>query len=242
MAIKVKGKARERLAKLRRSESENIDFRVSASADGTTVDVHLYDVIGWPFIEAQDLLYQIPKNAKAINVYINSPGGDVFEGMAIYNFLIGHKADVNISVDALAASSGSLVAMAGDRIEMKPASFMMIHNPYSMMVGDAEEMRKEADLLDKISNVFAEAYGAISGKSTDEFLEMMKEETWFTPQEAIDAGLAHEIAGQTEPGADNGGQAALIPSAMFDLISVYENVPQALRQGSAGRSPRGSVD
>jgi ATP-dependent protease ClpP protease subunit/phage major head subunit gpT-like protein len=228
MSLKVKGKASDRLARLRRSESENIEFRVAPGSDNS-VDVYIYDVIGWPFIEAQDLLYVVPKNAKTINVHINSPGGDVFEGMAIYNFLIGHKADVNITVDSLAASSGSLVAMAGDRITMKPASFLMIHNPYSMMSGDAQEMRKEADLLDKISNVFAEAYSTVSGTSVDEFLAMMQAETWFTPQEAKDAGLAHSIDGQDSPATGTGGQ-----SAMFDL-SVFENVPQALRQGSTGK-------
>jgi ATP-dependent protease ClpP protease subunit/phage major head subunit gpT-like protein len=240
MRIKVKGQPAERIARLRRSESENIEFRVAAGTDNT-VDVYLYDVIGWPFIEAQDLLYRVPKNAASIHVHINSPGGDVFEGMAIYNYLVSHQAPVRISVDALAASSGSLVAMAGEQIEMKPASFLMIHNPYTLMQGGAEELRKEADLLDKISNVFADSYNEVAGKTRNEVLELMKAETWFTAQEAVDAGFAHAISGRGEQGGGDSGKAAMIPPAMFDL-SVFENVPQALRQGSSGTPRQAGAD
>ncbi len=148
---------RRRQAKLRLAEGENnTNFRVAAA--GNTVDVYLYDVIGWPYIEAADLLYQIPRGASKINVHLNTPGGDVCEGMAIYNMLVDHKAEIVVIVDGLAASSGSLIAMAGDTIQMAKASFFMIHNPWSMLSGDAAELRKEATLLDQISDVFAEAY------------------------------------------------------------------------------------
>ncbi len=219
--IKVKGKAPKKLARLRKSQSEHIDFRIQA-AENKPVQVYLYDVIGWPFIEAQDLLYQVPSGAKEIDVHLNTPGGDVFEGMAIYNYFRDHQAKINMKIDSLAASSGSLVAMSGDSISMAAASFLMIHNPWSMMIGDGDELRKEADLLDKISNIFADTYSSQSGKSRQEMLAAMKEETWYTPDEAIAAGLASEIS---EPGGDSGGDQG---GAVLFNLAVFQNTPQAL--------------
>lgn len=219
---KKENKDGRRLAKLRnKSASGETNFRVAAVDNG--VDVYIYDVIGWPYIEAQDLLYRIPSGAKKINVHINSPGGDVFEGMAIYNMLVNHKADVDVSIDGVAASSASLIAMAGDVIRMSKASFLMIHNPWTVMSGDAEELRKEADLLDKISDVFAQAYCARSGQGKDDILAMMKEETWFEPSEAVESGFAHEITGEVDD---------IDVSASFDL-SVFNNTPELIRQGSS---------
>ncbi|WP_320043191.1 ClpP-like prohead protease/major capsid protein fusion protein [uncultured Desulfobacter sp.] len=219
---KDKAQQEKRLAKLRTAQlGQTADIRVAASGD--TVDVHLFDVIGWPFIEAQDLLYRIPKGAATINVYLNTPGGDVFEGMAIYNMLCDHKATVNVIVTGLAASSGSLIAMAGDTIKMSKASFMMIHNPWSMMSGDADDFRKEADLLDQIGDVFATAYAEKTGIGKSQVRDLMKEETWYTPEEAVAAGFANDITGEV-PAED--------PSARFDL-SVFNHTPSSIRQGSA---------
>ena len=223
---KVKGKD-TRFASIRPVEAgEKINFRV-AQAGNNAVDVYLYDVIGWPYIEAQDLLYQVPGGADTINVHLNTPGGDVFEGMAIYNLLSSHQANINIIVDSLAASSGSLIAMAGNTITMRPASFLMIHNGWSRIAGDADELRAEADLLDKICGVFADAYAQRSGKDRQEILDMMAAETWFTPDEAVAAGFADAIdAGNN--------QSASTPKACFDL-SVFANAPEALRAASAGK-------
>ena len=218
----------EHLARLRPAgKSDAPDFRIEARDNA--VDVYIYDVIGWPFIEAQDLLYQIPRGAEQINVHINSPGGDVFEGMAIYNLLTDHQADVHVHVDALAASSASLIAMAGDTVTMAKASFLMIHNPWVMMSGDADELRKEADLLDKIGTVFAAAYADKCGKDADAILALMKAETWFTAEESREFGLADTTA---EPMGDDSDDAV---TALFDL-SVFENTPQSIRQGSALRT------
>ncbi|MCK5312916.1 MAG: Clp protease ClpP [Desulfobacteraceae bacterium] len=222
LAAKKQNKEQGRLlAKLRSSSaSKEKNFRV-AKREGSAneVDVYIYDVIGWPYIEASDLLYQIPKNSKTINVHINSPGGDVFEGMTIYNMLSDHKADVIVTVDGLAASSASLIAMAGDKTIMSKASFMMIHNPWSMMAGDADELRSEADLLDQISGVFAAAYKEKSGKSEKEILQMMKDETWFSPDEGVKAGFADEINGEVKE---------VNVKAGFDL-SIFNNAPDCLR-------------
>ena len=219
---KYKAEQKKRLAKMRGAEfGKETGIRVAASGD--TVDIYIFDVIGYPFITSQDILYRIPKGASVINVYLNTPGGDVFEGMAIYNMLCDHKATVNVIVTGVAASSGSLIAMAGDTIKMAKASFMMIHNPWSFMSGDADELRKEADVLDKISDVFATAYADKTGLGKKQLLTLMKEETWYAPEEAIAAGFANEITGEVAEGDK---------SARFDL-SVFNHVPQAIRQGAA---------
>ena len=218
--MKIKGE-NKRFAKLRPAEKgQDVNFRVAA-ANEQEANVYLYDVIGFPFIEAQDLLYQVPQNTKKINVYINSPGGDVFEGMAIFNFFKSHQAEVSVRVDALAASSASLIAVSGDSIDMADASFMMIHNPWSMMAGDAEELRKEAELLDKISNVFADAYVAKSGKDKNEILKLMQAETWFTPQEATNYGLIDTVSGTSVNASLD----------RFDM-SIFENAPETVRNAA----------
>jgi ATP-dependent protease ClpP protease subunit len=217
----------EALAKMRKDPNAPKDFKVQAreqagNGDADRVDVYLYDVIGWPFIEAQDLVNAVPAGAASIGLHINSPGGDVFEGMAIYNFFTSHQAEVQVSVDGVAASSASLVAMSGSRVEMAPASLFMIHQPWAIMLGDAEELRKEADLLDKISGIFAQEYARRTGKSESELLQLMRDETWFTPQEALDAGFADQVTG--------GGQAGA--RARFDL-SMFANHPQYQQFGRA---------
>jgi hypothetical protein len=146
--------------------------------------------------------------------------------------LCDHKATVNVIVTGLAASSGSLIAMAGDTIKMSKASFMMIHNPWSMMSGDADDFRKEADLLDQISDVFATAYAEKTGLEKSQLRDLMKEETWYTPEEAVSAGFANEITGEMP--ADD-------PSARFDL-SVFNNTPTSIRQGAAQPKKENKMD
>ena len=225
---RVKGDSK-RFAKVRQAkEGDVIDLRVALSASGETVDVYIYDVIGWPFVIAADLLYQIPPNAKTINVHLNTPGGDIFEGIAIYNMLSAHPGEVKVYVDGLAASAGSLIAMAGNTITMRPATFLMIHNGWSSIAGDADDLRKEADLLDKINLQFADVYAGKSGKKRDEILAMMDAETWFTADEAISARFADAIASPEKSLPDTA------PKARFDL-SVFANAPEALRAACAGQ-------
>jgi len=194
-------------------------------------------VIGWPFIEAQDVVEAVPAGAKQINLHINSPGGDVFEGMAIYNFFAQSQATIQVSVDGLAASSASLVAMAGSSIQMAPASFVMIHQPWTIMLGDADELRKEADLLDKISSIFAQAYARRTGKTEKDLLELMRAETWLTPQEALDSGFADSIA----QGGDAGTQ-ALFNLSVFNNSPYYQQFGRAAGPRPAGQTPRFAED
>ena len=142
----------------------------------------------------RDALKQLG-DIKQLNLYINSPGGDVFQGIAIYNMLKRNKAKVNIYVDGVAASIASVIAMAGDTIFMPSNSMLMIHNPYTMAIGNANELRKAADDMDQITKASKQSYLDKAGdKLTDAKLqEIMDNETWLTAQEAVDYGLADEV-------------------------------------------------
>ncbi len=134
-------------------------------------------------------------DVKEINLHINSPGGSVFEGIAIYNMLKQNKAKVNIYIDALAASIASVIAMSGDAIFMPSNSMMMIHNPYTIAVGNANELRKAADDLDQITKASIASYLAKAGDKLDKdtLKELMDNETWLTADEAVSYGLADEV-------------------------------------------------
>ena len=142
-------------------------------------------------------------DVKNINLHINSPGGSVFEGIAIYNMLKQNPAHVNVYVDGLAASIASVIAMSGDAIFMPSNAMMMIHNPWTMAVGNAEELRKQADGLDQITKSSVQTYLAKAGDKLDEdkLKELMDNETWLTSQEAVDYGLADEVLSANQAAA-----------------------------------------
>lgn len=132
---------------------------------------------------------------KELNLHINSPGGSVFQGIAIYNMLKESKAKVNVYVDGVAASIASVIAMAGDSIFMPSNSMMMIHNPYTYAVGNANELRKTADFLDKLTDASKQAYLDKAGNklTSDKIQQIMDDETWLSAQETVDLGLADEV-------------------------------------------------
>lgn len=169
-------------------------YRMEGDDDKSTI--YIYDAIGFFGIEAERLVKDIDNlQASEITLRINSPGGDVFDGTAIYNALKRHPAKVHTKIDGLAASMASLIALAGDDIEMSEGSFYMIHKPWSMVIGDANDFRAEAELLDKIESTAFDIYAARSTMKPDELREAINAETWFTPQEALDAGFADTISG-----------------------------------------------
>lgn len=151
-----------------------------------------------------------------LNVYINSPGGDVFAGQAIRSMLIRHKANVNVYIDGLAASIASVIATAGV-VTMPKNTMMMIHNPWTIAVGNAEDFRKMADDLDKITESLIAAYLEKTGDKLEreKLQEMMEAETWLTAEEAVKYGLADvlEEAVQVAACADSG------------FLSKYKNTP-----------------
>lgn len=132
-----------------------------------------------------------------IDVYINSPGGSVFSGVAIYSALKRHPAAINVQIDGLAASIASVIAQAGDLISIADAGMMMIHSPWSVVMGNSDEMRKQASVLDKVEDAMIGAY-ARAGIDDKKLRQMLKDETWLSASDAVELGLADEIVQVTD--------------------------------------------
>ena len=177
-------------------------------------------------------------NVMQINIYINSYGGSVFEGTAIYNQLKRHPAHKTVYVDGFACSIASVIAMAGDEVVMPRNTLMMIHNMWMGAVGNAAELRKAADDLDTINAAGRQAYLAKAGDRLDEaaLTAMMDAETWLTAEQCIQYGLADRYA---EADADMSGAAAVLQKANLTLeqrIGIQKSLAAQLRQlTQAGR-------
>lgn len=181
-------------------------YRISNAADSDdATDVYIYDSIGgWWGTSAVDFVQKLLAiDTKQINVHINSPGGDVFEGIAIFQALRNHPARIVTYVDSLAASAASFIAMAGDRRVVAPYGSVMIHDAWGLAIGNAADMAKMAEELDQVSNNIASIYAGRAGGDVAEWREAMLAETWYSAQEALDAGLVHEVQEDAEKGADD---------------------------------------
>jgi ATP-dependent protease ClpP protease subunit len=168
----------------------------------STTEVYIYDVIGDFGVTADQFVQELNKiKTGTITLRINTPGGQVFDGSTIYHALKDHPAKVNVIIDGVAASAGSFIAMAGDTIQMQTSAMLMIHEGHTGQFGSADDLRKTADLLDKISENIADIYAKRS-KSKDKgyFRTKMKDETWYNAEEALNEGLVDEVLGSdSEP-------------------------------------------
>lgn len=168
----------------------------------TVAEVHIYDEIGYWGTSAKDFAQQLAElDVDRIQLRINSPGGNAWDGVAIMNTLRRHRARVEVTVDGIAASAASLIAMAGDHIVMNRSSQMMIHDTSGMAWGNAATMRETADLLDKLSDSYADAYAKRAGGTRGAWRDVMRAETWYTAEEAVLAGLADEWDGSADSAA-----------------------------------------
>jgi ATP-dependent protease ClpP protease subunit len=178
------------LAKLRSGRTDW--YRIEAKADAATV--WLFDEIGYFGVTAQDFVAELVQlDAKRITLHINSPGGDVFDGVAIHSSLRQHPAAVDVVVDGLAASAASFIAMAGDTITMARNAMLMIHDGLCVTIGNAADHAKTVDLLDKASDNMADIYAQRAGGTVPEWRARMREETWYTATEAQQAGLCDVV-------------------------------------------------
>jgi len=172
-------------------------FDIQNNAKSDTADVYIYSEIGSFDVNAKSFIDELKTiKDKNIDVHINSLGGSVFDGLAIYNALKNHSKKVTTKVEGIAASIASVVAMAGDKIEMAENSLFMIHNPFAMSGGDANELRKTASILDKIRNEIASIYASKSKHDSEHYISLMDVETWFNSDETLELGL---INGITQP-------------------------------------------
>src|SRR5690625_505447 len=157
-------------------------------------DKYIYDMFGIEATCPDDVNSKIEEaNGEGLVVVINSGGGSVYDGAEIYTALKNYKGHVETQVVGIAASSASVIAMSGDIIKMSPVSEMMIHNTSMHNFGDYHSMDKASEVLKSTNKIIANAYRLKTGKSEGELLKLMDKETWFTPQEALDAGFIDEI-------------------------------------------------
>lgn len=187
-----------------------LNFAPIPEGDGSTAVLRLYDPIDsyggdWG-VSAKEIaasLGALPDEVDEIRLHINSPGGEVFEAVAILNQLRQHRARVVAIVDGIAASAASFLAAGADETIMAPNSTLMVHDAWGMCVGNAADMRDLGDLLDKLSDNIASIYAAKAGGSIEDWRAVMLAETWLTADEAVAAGLADSIDGPPEIEAAN---------------------------------------
>ncbi len=183
-------------------------------ADATSIDI--FDEIGFWGVSASEVRQSLMKASGDVTVRINSPGGDVFEGIGILNLLVQHEGHVRVEVIGLAASAASLIAMAGDEIVIADNAYMMVHRAWSVMAGNEADFADTSALLRSIDGSLAKTYASRTGRNERAIKQMMDDETWMTADEAVDAGFADSTMESKRA------------KAAFDL-SVFAKVPEALR-------------
>jgi ATP-dependent Clp endopeptidase proteolytic subunit ClpP len=187
-----------------------------------TVEVSIFDEIGYWGVTASDFVKDLQGvSAKNITLHINSPGGDVFDGLAILNSLRQHPATVNVIIDGLAASAASFIAMAGDSVVIAPNAMVMIHEASGLVMGNSQDMTEMAALLDKTSANIASVYAQRAGGDVESWRQAMRTETWYSDQEAVDAGLADQILGADSPTA----RSAAKPQAVVQPVVANASEP-----------------
>lgn len=206
--------------------------------ESTTATIRLYGPIdsygGWWGISAKEMAAAVDAlGAHVTNIVlrINSPGGELFEGLTIMNMLRAHHAHLTIVVDGFAASAASLISMAGDEVVMGPGTSMMIHDARTYMYGTPVDLRKEAAVLDTLSNAAAEVYAEIAGAGTPAaWRELMIAETWYAASEAVTAGLADRVGVVADAGpASTAGTPEPDPFEIEDLfdLSIFQYAGRA---------------
>ena len=170
------------------------------------------------------------KGVKNVTVHINSPGGDVIAGAEIYSALREHslngEGSVTVIVTGIAASAASIIAMAGDRILMHPVAYMMIHNPWTVAMGDAKELRKAAKVLDVIAEGLVSTYQARTGKDKEELEKMLANETWMSTATCVEEGFADEIYGVGSNAAASAVRPTMMSMKAHGLQEITARMPQ----------------
>lgn len=183
------------------------DGTIRSAGDPRANEIDIYDIIGSDLmgegVTAKTVTAKLA-GQKDIIVNINSPGGDVFEGIAIYNILRAHNGKVSVRVMGLAASAASVIAMAGDEILVAKAGFIMVHNAWVFAMGDRNDLAETIALLEQVDASLAEVYAARSGAPADNVVALMNAETWFDGKSAVEEGFADGLlaADQVKERAD----------------------------------------
>lgn len=197
---------------------------------GGKAEIFIYDEIGYWGITAKQFIKDLKqvKDADSVTLRINSPGGSITDGNAIYNAIKALKVEVAVQIDSLAASMATVIALAGNSVKMAENGFFMIHNPHGGAYGESKDLKTMADLMDKMKTNILNVYAKKSGKETDEISDMMDDVTWMTAQEALDEGFIDEITDE------------VVIENSFDMKNL-EKIPAQLVQ-NAGVSPVASAN
>lgn len=233
-------------------------WELKQAADGGGLDLYIYgdvedmtlDMESWRYVpsenSAQHFREELAKypNAERIDIYINSYGGSVFEGTAIYNQLKRHQARKVVHVDGFACSIASVIAMAGDEVIMPRNTLMMIHNMWVFACGNAAELRKAADDLDVINTAGRQAYLQKAGDKLpeEELARMMDAETWLTAERCVELGLADRLADED---ADMSGAAAILQkvnAGMEQRLQYQKTLAAQLRDMASAPVPDANPD
>jgi len=200
---------------------EKPDWYEFKAVSGDTAEVFIFDVIGWPFTDISGLVRSMAaEKDKPILARINSPGGDVFDGMSLYNAFANHPGGVTVRIEGLAASMASIVAMGGRKVEAYQNTMFMIHNAWTVAGGDHNAMREIADIVEKISGQMQDIYTGKTKTGKKDMQAMMDAETWLTAKDAEAKGFIDTVLTSVlTSGKGTKGQ--------FDL-SVFANVPDDL--------------
>ena len=208
-----------------------------AKADSGPAVLRIYDSIGgWFGITASDVAEALDEisDSRDLQVRINSPGGDVFDGTAIYNLLATRAGNVQVVVDGLAASAASFIAQAGDEIVMNRGTQMMIHDAHGFTLGNAGDHRATADLLDGVSDEIAGIYAARAGLTKAEWRDQMREDNgngrWYNAEAAVEAGLADRTADSDDEDQDE--EAAQKAAASWSLRPAAHPQPAVAAQAT----------
>lgn len=202
-------------------------YSMEKANNAATINIY-GDITSWPWLESDVSATNLSQELDAlgdvsqIDVYINSYGGEVAEGLAIYNALKRHKAKVRTICDGFACSIASVIFMAGDERVMNEASLLMIHNAWTWASGNAEQLRKQADDLEKITQASVNAYKAHCNLAEEEIKALMDAETWMLPDEALEYGFATAVETTETTNASQSARKQLV-----DIIRAYQKAEQA---------------
>ncbi|WP_282352875.1 head maturation protease, ClpP-related [Pseudomonas sp. PS01303] len=232
-------------------ERWNPSIKATSTDDNT---ITIYDPIGYDWWTGDGVTAKRVSAAlrsigdNDVTVKINSPGGDVFEGLAIYNLLREHKGKVTVQILGLAASAASFIAMAGDEVQIARAGFLMIHNSWTGVAGDRNEIREVADFLEQIDGSLADIYAVRTGDKVEEMSRLMDVETWMGGSAAIDAGFADSLLASDATKEDASAMTPhQVAARRLDMILAKQGMPrterrsliQDLKAGMPGATPSG---
>ena len=203
-------------------------------AEATANAIEVFDVIGEDYWTGQGVTAKFVAsklrefNGSDVEVLINSPGGDMFEGLAIYSLLREYKGDVTVKVLGMAASAASVIAMAGDNIQIGASAFFMIHNAWTLAAGNRHEFRAMADYLEPFDAAMAEIYAAKSELPVADIVKKLDAETWINGNDAVEQGFADELLASDKILHDTSASASA--AARLDRALAQAGMPRSERR------------